>query len=96
MATFVIDSSQLDERRRRLVFRAWHRGIREMDLILGQYVDAHIHNMSDQTVSELEYIMSFDDSDLLEWITGKISPPSKVDSFLFRDIINYCFFKNFN
>ncbi|WP_019218647.1 succinate dehydrogenase assembly factor 2 [Bartonella florencae] len=89
MAVFVVDENQLDVRRRRLIFRAWHRGIREMDLILGHYVDAHIVEMSDKTISELEYIMSFDDRDLLKWVTGEISPPPEVDSPLFRDIINY-------
>lgn len=89
MATLVVDKNQLDVRRRRLVFRAWHRGIREMDIILGQYVDAHIVMMSDKMISELEYIMSFDDRDLLTWITGEIAPPSEIDGSLFRDIVNY-------
>ncbi|CBI76416.1 conserved protein of unknown function [Bartonella clarridgeiae 73] len=96
MTNLAIDENQLDSRRRRLIFRAWHRGIREMDLILGQYVDAHIAKMNDQTVSELEYIMSFEDRDLLTWITGEVSVPYKVDSPLFRDIINYRSRINFN
>ncbi|EJF77392.1 hypothetical protein MCO_01307 [Bartonella sp. DB5-6] len=89
MTGFVVDENSLDVRRRRLVFRAWHRGIREMDLILGHYVDFHIAGMNAKAISELEYIMSFDDRDLLAWVTGEISPPSKVDSPLFRDVINY-------
>ncbi|WP_336288505.1 MULTISPECIES: FAD assembly factor SdhE [unclassified Bartonella] len=89
MTVFVVDENQLDARRRRLVFRAWHRGIREMDLILGQYVDAHIAGMNDETVSELEYIMSFNDRDLLTWIIGETSPPSEIDGSLFHDIVNY-------
>ncbi|EJF87213.1 succinate dehydrogenase assembly factor 2 [Bartonella rattimassiliensis] len=89
MTVFVDDKNQLNVRRRRLIFRAWHRGIREMDLIFGHYVEAHITEMNDKMLSELEYIMSFDDRDLLTWITGEISPPSKIDSPLFRDIVNY-------
>ncbi|EJF86004.1 succinate dehydrogenase assembly factor 2 [Candidatus Bartonella washoeensis] len=89
MTVFTVEKNQLDTRRRRLVFRAWHRGIREMDLILGHYVDAHIVGMSDTMVSQLEHIMSFDDRDLLTWITGEISPPSEIDGPLFRDIVNY-------
>ncbi|OPB31672.1 succinate dehydrogenase assembly factor 2 [Bartonella sp. AR 15-3] len=96
MTNLAINENQLDSRRRRLIFRAWHRGIREIDLIFGQYVDAHINKMSDQTVSKLEYIMSFEDRDLLTWITGEVSVPSEVDSPLFRDIINYCSRINFN
>ncbi|MET3560049.1 antitoxin CptB [Bartonella japonica] len=89
MAPLVVDKNQLDVRRRRLVFRAWHRGIREMDIILGQYIDAHIVMMSDKMISEFEYIMSFDDRDLLTWITGEIAPPFEIDGPLFRDIVNY-------
>lgn len=96
MTRLVVDERQLDVRRRRLVFRAWHRGIREMDLIFGQYVDAHIAGMSDETISELEYIMSFEDRDLLTWFTGEISPPLEVDSQLFRDIVNYRICINLN
>ncbi|KEC55117.1 succinate dehydrogenase assembly factor 2 [Bartonella koehlerae] len=89
MTIVVVDENQLDVRHRRLIFRAWHRGIREMDLIFGRYVDAHIAGMSDKKISELEYIMSFNDRDLLTWITGEVSPPPEVDSPLFRDIVNY-------
>ncbi|WP_455480050.1 FAD assembly factor SdhE [Bartonella sp. B23] len=89
MTVCAVDKNQLDACRRRLIFRAWHRGIREMDLILGRYVDAHIVGMSDKTVSQLEYIMSFDDRDLLTWITEEVSLPSEIDGSLFRDIINY-------
>ncbi|WP_212112694.1 succinate dehydrogenase assembly factor 2 [Bartonella queenslandensis] len=89
MTVLVNDKNQLDVRRRRLIFRAWHRGIREMDLIFGRYIDAHIAGMNDKKLSELEYIMSFDDRDLLTWITGETLPPSEIDSPLFRDIANY-------
>ncbi|ABM45411.1 hypothetical protein X471_00252 [Bartonella bacilliformis str. Heidi Mejia] len=97
MTDFVVDKNQqLDIRRRRLIFRAWHRGIREMDLVFGPYVDAHISKMSDKAISELEYIMSFEDRDLLTWITGEAITPPKVDTPLFRDVINYRVCINFN
>lgn len=84
-----VDTSRLDARRRRLVFRAWHRGIREMDLVLGQYVDAHIENMDEKILNELEDIMSYEDRDMLTWVTGEIPIPQNVDTPLFRDILNY-------
>lgn len=40
-------SADLDPRRRRILFRAWHRGIREMDLILGQFAEAELSALSD-------------------------------------------------
>ena len=41
-----ISSDGLDERRKRLLFRSWHRGIREMDLVYGRFADAHIADLS--------------------------------------------------
>ncbi|WP_455477536.1 FAD assembly factor SdhE [Bartonella sp. B41] len=96
MINSIANENQLDVHRRRLIFRAWHRGIREMDLILGHYVNAHIVKMSDKTVFELEYIMSFDDQDLLTWVTGKVPLPPEIDSPLFHDIINYHTCPNLN
>ncbi|MHC5307300.1 FAD assembly factor SdhE [Bartonella sp. LJL80] len=83
------DCSRLDTRRRKLVFRAWHRGIREMDLVLGQYVDAHVTTMDEETIDQLEFIMSFEDRDLLTWVTGEVAIPKDVDTPLFQDILNY-------
>ena len=83
------DEQQLIPRKRRLIFRAWHRGIKEMDLIFGQYVDAHIHQMNDETIAEMEHIMSFEDRDLLTWFTGEVETPKDIDTRLFRDILDY-------
>ncbi|WP_297323202.1 succinate dehydrogenase assembly factor 2 [uncultured Bartonella sp.] len=84
-----VDNSKLNVRQRKLVFRAWHRGIREVDLVFGQYVDAHITEFDDKTMEELEYIMSFEDRDLLTWVTGEVSVPADVDTPLFHDILDY-------
>ena len=47
-------SADLDVRRRRNLFRAWHRGIREMDLIMGRFADAEIGTLSEEDLSEFE------------------------------------------
>ncbi|MBI0178069.1 FAD assembly factor SdhE [Bartonella apis] len=91
-----VDNSKLNARQRRLVFRAWHRGIREMDLVFGQYVDAHIMKLDEKAMDELEYIMSFEDRDLLTWVTGEVPVPYDVDSLLFRDILDYRTRMDFN
>ncbi|MBI0021245.1 succinate dehydrogenase assembly factor 2 [Bartonella sp. W8097] len=91
-----VDNSKLNARQRRLVFRAWHRGIREMDLVFGQYVDAHIMKLDEKAMDELEYIMSFEDRDLLTWVTGEVPVPYDVDLPLFRDILDYRTRMDFN
>lgn len=74
-------------RRRRLIFRAWHRGIREMDLLLGQYADRHIAVMNEEELAKFEHIMSYEDSDLLSWFTGAAQKPQSIDERLFGAIL---------
>jgi antitoxin CptB len=63
-------SSGLDDRRKRLLFRCWHRGTREMDLILGRFADAEIATLSDDEVGELERLIELPDPDLYAAVTG--------------------------
>src|SRR3954464_9103596 len=63
-------SGGLDERRKRLLFRCWHRGTREMDLILGGFADAEIAALGDAELGELERLIELPDPDLYAAITG--------------------------
>ncbi|WP_333606356.1 FAD assembly factor SdhE [Novosphingobium sp.] len=63
-------SGGLDDRRKRLLFRCWHRGTREMDLILGRFADAEIGNLSDDELDRLERLIEVPDPDLYAAITG--------------------------
>ena len=77
-------SEGLDERRRRLLFRAWHRGMREVDLITGRFADAHIESLSDAEVGEFERLMDVPEPDLLNWVMGAAETPAAYDTALFR------------
>jgi antitoxin CptB len=63
-------SGGLDDRRKRLLFRCWHRGTREMDLILGRFADTNIASLTDVEISELEHLIEIPDPDLYAAITG--------------------------
>jgi antitoxin CptB len=63
-------SHGLDDRRKRLLFRCWHRGTREMDLILGRFADAEIATLRDDEVAELERLIELPDPDLYAAVTG--------------------------
>ena len=77
-------SSGLDERRRRILFRSWHRGMREMDLIMGSFADAVIGQLSDAELDELERLMEAPDPDVYRWLAGDETPPAPYDSALFQ------------
>jgi antitoxin CptB len=77
-------SEGLDERRRRLLFRAWHRGMREVDLITGRFADAHIGTLTGAEVAEFEQLMDVPEPDLLNWVMGAAETPANHDTPLFR------------
>ena len=77
-------SDGLDPRRRRLLFRCWHRGMREMDLIMGRFADSALADLSEADLAELERLIELPDRDLLAWVTGEVGVPEDVDSALFR------------
>ena len=82
-------SEGLDARRRRLLFRSWHRGIREMDLILGRFADEHIGMLSDAELDDYERLIENPDPDLLSWLTGTIATPESHDTAMFRRLRDF-------
>jgi antitoxin CptB len=75
----------LDLRRRRLHFRAWHRGLREVDLLLGRFADAHVGAFSEEELAAFEELLMLPDPDLLGWIVDPTAmPPSRYRPMLTR------------
>ena len=79
-------SGGLDDRRKRLLFRCWHRGTREMDLILGRFADAEIEGLSDGELDTLEQLLELPDPDLYAALTGDKPLPAEYASALFDRI----------
>jgi antitoxin CptB len=79
-------SGGLDDRRKRLLFRCWHRGTREMDLILGRFADAEISAMRDDELTELERLIEVPDPDLYAALTGDTPLDPEYATALFERI----------
>ena len=82
-------SADIDPRRKKILFRCWHRGIREMDLVLGAFADAEISTLSDAELDQLETIMAEEDADLVKWVTGEMPIPERFSTGLFPRIAAY-------
>jgi antitoxin CptB len=82
-------SEGLDTRRRRLLFRCWHRGMREMDLIMGRFADAAVEQLTSDELAEFEHLMEAPDRELLAWITGEAEVPPEYDTALFRRLRDF-------
>ena len=80
------DPTELDSRRRRLVFRAQHRGTKETDILIGGFVARHIATLSDAEVAALEDILELWDVDLADWLSGRRPIPPEHDQPLLRRI----------
>jgi len=77
-------SEQLDGRRRRLLFRCRHRGMREMDLVLGPFADSALAGLSERELDELESWLDIPDQQIFAWITGAEPAPATIETALFR------------
>jgi len=78
-------SEGLSARRRKLLFRSWHRGMREMDLILGSFADAEIGGLTEGEIDQYEDLLDIPDTTLLPWLTGEAEiPPAERTAILRR------------
>jgi antitoxin CptB len=82
-------SDGLDDRRKRLLFRCWHRGTREMDLILGRFADAEIASLADDELAQLERLIEVPDPDLYAALTGDNALPPEYATGLFDRIKSF-------
>jgi antitoxin CptB len=84
-----LSSEGLDARRRRLLFRCRHRGIREMDFVLGRFADAQLMQLTDPELAELETWLEIPDQQIFAWVNGSEAAPPERDTALFRRLCDF-------
>lgn len=89
MTGTVRSSAELEPRRKRLLFQAWHRGTREMDLLLGRFTDATILDWTEEETAEMEAILTVPDTQLYRWITGQDPVPDNHRSGMLTRVIEF-------
>jgi antitoxin CptB len=89
MTGVTLSSADLDPRRRRILFRCWHRGIREMDLVFGQFAERELSGLSEAELDEFETIMAEEDNDLVRWIMGTWPVPERFHTPMFERLCAY-------
>lgn len=83
-------SGTLEVRRRKARYRARHRGMREMDLLLGTFADASVDTLSAADIDVFEDLLELPDAELFKWMTGEAPVPDHHDTELFRRIQAFC------
>jgi antitoxin CptB len=84
MTGSTLSSDGLDERRRKLLFRSWHRGTREMDLVMGRFADAWLVRLSEAELGEFEGLIDVPDPQLYDWVCGAAEPSAEYDTAVLR------------
>ena len=84
-----LSSEGLDARRRRLLFRCRHRGIREMDFVLGRFADAQLERLSDAELDVLEIWLDVPDQQIFAWVNGSEPVPEAFDTPMFRRLRDF-------
>jgi antitoxin CptB len=74
------DPDSLSPRRKRLLFRAWHRGTKEADLMIGGFVKRNIAGFTEGELDELEAVLELPDVDLADWLSGRRAIPSHLST----------------
>ncbi|MEQ1889004.1 MAG: succinate dehydrogenase assembly factor 2 [Alphaproteobacteria bacterium] len=83
------EETEQDIRRKRLKFRAWHRGMREVDLLLGGFADKHLHAFSPEQLGQFEQVLDIEDPYLYAWLSGAAPLPEAENTPVMNMIINF-------
>jgi antitoxin CptB len=79
-------SEGLDVRRRRLLFRAWRRGVRETDLIVGRFADAYIDTLDEASLDDFERLIEVSNAELYAWVAGAEHVPADYDTAVLSEL----------
>jgi antitoxin CptB len=82
-------SDGLDVRRRKLLFRAWRRGVRETDLIVGRFADVYIDKFDATALDEFERLIEVPNAELYAWVAGDEQAPPGFDTVVLRQLIDF-------
>ena len=76
-------------RRKKLLWRACHRGIKEMDILMGGFARKRLESMSAADLDAFEALIELPDQDMLSWITGETTVPPDVKNDLLQEFVKF-------
>ena len=83
------DETELETRRKRLLYRSVYRGNKENDILLGQFARAHIAEFDAAELDQYESLLSAGDNDIYDWVAGKAVVPPEADSPVLRKLLAF-------
>ncbi len=79
----------IEKLRKQLIFRSWHRGTREMDLLLGSFADRHVPEMSAEDLNDYQAFLELSDPELYNWYLQKEAVPANLNTQLMQGFLNH-------
>ncbi len=83
------EASELETRRKRLLYRSVYRGNKENDILLGQFARAHISGFGEAELDQYERLLTAGDNDIYDWVAGKTVPPPDMDTPVLRKLMAF-------
>jgi antitoxin CptB len=81
--------SDLETRRKRLLYRSVYRGNKENDILLGQFARAHIAEFDADELAQYERVLETGDNEIYDWISGRIAVPAEADTPVLRKLLAF-------
>lgn len=79
----------LDQQRKRVLFRAHRRGTKESDMVIGGFAESAVGDMDQGQLDRFEALLEQNDPDVLGWVIGIAPPPEKYDTDILKMLINF-------
>lgn len=77
----------MDDRRKRILYRATHRGTKEADFVVGGFFSQAVANLPDAKLDEADALLEELDADLMDWLMGRLAVPDAWKGTLFDDLM---------
>jgi len=79
----------LEQRRKRLAFRARHRGMKELDLLIGGFADQHLSALSPDQLDRFEALLDVPEPLMYSWLMGHARPPAELDHDVMKLLLSF-------
>lgn len=84
-----MSASDLENRRKRLLYQSVYRGNKENDIILGRFARAHLSAFDAQALDQYENLLACADNDIFDWLSGRTPVPAEQDTPVMRRLLQF-------
>lgn len=83
------EEDNISIKRKKLIFRSWHRGTREIDLLLGRFAEAHVPGFDAEHLALYDAFLSNSDPDIFNWVSRAESVPEEEDTAVMKLLLDF-------